>query len=331
MRSKLGSSHHAAIPTVRATVTSRDARNGERKNTERPVNRPRKSTLHSYLSHLIIRPAVEVDANERTTSEELIPDALAGIISKTSAMEGKYTVTSDVDPCFIPLPVDVDDNDDILEHLVHVEATSLVTTNPVVSSQEDVSSMSTPALVKVDDALVAEKDTDTSPPAHVGFTNNANRAVIETELATIPSIDSAELVYMAQPEYAQEEVKKDALAPAKSLASVALVISDSVISIHGLHEEQVGASIEVEESAGLPANAVQAVHEIGQHYWKSIFDVSDGDLSSSEVRLRVLYPVRGINSQLRYRALFRRTLVWTRTSLRKSEKSSPSRSPSLRS
>lgn len=278
-----------------------------------------------------IRSVVSVDANERTISEERIPDTLVGILSKASAIEDKSTVTSDVDPCFIPLPVDVEGDDDILEHFVHVEAKSLGITAPVVSAQEDVFSMATPALVKVDDAIVAEKVTDTSSPAHVGLTNNAGCAVIETELATIPSINSAELVYMGQPEYAQEEVKNDTFMPATSLGPAAVFISDSIISIHGLHEEQVGASIEVEESAGLPANTVQAVHEIGQNYWKSIFDVSDGDLFSSEVRLRALYSVRGINSRLRYRALFRRTLAWTRTSLRKSEKSSPSQSPSLRS
>ncbi|EPT01055.1 hypothetical protein FOMPIDRAFT_1016059 [Fomitopsis schrenkii] len=196
-----------------------------------------------------------------------------------ASLDNKTSTLGDIDPCMIPLPEEVDDDGD-LSDVVQVKAEPLVVAVPEDLVQNDIFSVVTPVLVKVDDAIVADSVASLSSPAHVGVTNNAKCADIGIEQATMPDID-IEGSQQASEEHSEEVIAKNALTPTKTSSSAALAIAESIISIHGLHEEQVGASIEVEESAGLPANAVQAVHEIGQNYWKSIFDASDDDLSSS--------------------------------------------------
>lgn len=244
-------------------------------------------------------------------------------------VDNKTSTLGDIDPCMIPLPEEVDDDGD-LSDVVQVKAEPLVVAVPEDLVQNDIFSVVTPVLVKVDDAIVADSVASLSSPAHVGVTNNAKCADIGIEQATMPDID-IEGSQQASEEHSEEVIAKNALTPTKTSSSAALAIAESIISIHGLHEEQVGASIEVEESAGLPANAVQAVHEIGQNYWKSIFDASDDDLSSSVVRLWVPYVISDIDLELGRRAPSRLTPAWTRTNLRRLEKNSLCLSPSLRS
>ena len=231
---------------------------------------------------------VTEDMNEES------PCALVGAPSESTAMDNPI-MTSDVNPCLIALPVELESGGGLFEDCAKVDLKPFIITAPAAPLQPDVFSTATPILANIDDAVVDFKVSNVHSPAHIGFTKGANRTDVATELATIPSIDSDELVNMPKPESAAEEVKQEVLTPSQSLVSVAPVISDSFMSIYGLHEEQVGASIEVEESAGLPANAVRAVHGVGQNYWKSIFDVSDGDLSSPEVRLRVWRHVGSID------------------------------------
>lgn len=255
-----------------------------------------------------------------------------------SATENQSTVlSSDPRVVMITLPEDVHANSDL--PAIHSKAEPLVIAAPEDLSQKDIVSVTNSVLYKVDDAIVADSAVNISAPAHVGATNNANCADIGFELATVPTIDSdisACVMQGAQQSSerhcaSEEVIAKDTMTPSTTSDAAALDISESVISIHELHEEQVGALFEMEQSAGLPADALQAVHEIGQNYWKPIFDVSDDDIFSSKVCLWFRTSSATLTLELERRAAFKLPPAWTRTSLRGLEKSSLCLSPSLRS
>ncbi|TFY68221.1 hypothetical protein EVJ58_g1128 [Rhodofomes roseus] len=163
-------------------------------------------------------------------------------------------VADNADPCTVPLPTDDDEIDTVDE--VPIVCIALPADSP--TGLEVISSGTETPASTIYSADVSDFDSGNSQDKQTASLTEDTEG-LATEAGDIPS---------------------DLEVPAGEASQARpgrLAVSDTILSINGLHEEQVGASIEIVDSAGLPA--VDAVHELGQNYWKSIFDVSEDESS----------------------------------------------------